>query len=278
MTVTVCSTFRGRAFATWDLLARAAAVGSPMGEETITDLNLLELRSRHPQEVITRAFHKRAEAVEGADWEWWLTGPSGQWLGLRVQAKVIDVGTASFPHLHYRRNPRSPYQCEQLIRRALTASPRRVPIYCLYCAWPNGAVNVPWHCGSFPATDESYGCSIVSAAQVQALRRRRGGDTLSALAAHTWPWHCLVCCTGYGPGDLPHRAYAFWRQAILTGDLQLDAEALGGMDLDVRELIGAVELQGRPPAYVLSILEGPTIQLEPPDQDLRVVSIFRELG
>ena len=142
--MSVCDTFRMRAFATWDLLGRAFAVASPIGEETITDLNLLELRSRHPQEVITRSFSKRAEAAEGADWEWWLTGTSRRWFGLRVQAKVIDVGTVTFPHLHYRRGARASYQCDQLIRRALTATPPRLPIYCLYCHWPTATAGVAY--------------------------------------------------------------------------------------------------------------------------------------
>jgi hypothetical protein len=90
---TLCETFRRQAFWTWDQLGRAQQFNAHLGEESLTDFNLLEIRSRHGREVITKTFSKREESVIGSDWEWWFTGRSRQWLGFRLQAKTIDFRT-----------------------------------------------------------------------------------------------------------------------------------------------------------------------------------------
>jgi len=66
---TLCDTFRGRALWTWDMLARGRSVDCQIGEETLTDLNILELKIRHASEVYTRTFSKPEEGLNGADWE-----------------------------------------------------------------------------------------------------------------------------------------------------------------------------------------------------------------
>lgn len=273
-TLNICETFRARAFATWDLIGRAHAAVSPLGEETLTDLNLLELRLRHPDEVITHSFSKQQEGAEGADWEWWLTGPSGRWLGLRVQAKVIDVGSLAFPHLHYRQRA-GRHQSELLIQRALTASPPRIPLYCLYCCWPSGTPRPQWNCGTFGPTEESYGCSLVSAPQILALRQRGARlGKLSDVAPSMWPWHCLICCQGFSSEDLPKRAHAFWQGAILAEDLGEEVEEGGSLEFDMMEQLRSIAAIETPPAYVAAIMEGAVS--ERPDDNLLRVTILRE--
>ena len=84
-------------------------------EETFTDLNILELKCRHPTEIYSEVFTKRREGVNGADWEWWLTNKSRSlWLGLRVQAKVLHLANNTFEHLHYRRRKTKTYQLHML--------------------------------------------------------------------------------------------------------------------------------------------------------------------
>ena len=41
------------------------------------------------------------QAAVGADWEMWL-GDKCLWLGLSLQAKVVDAQSSQFAHLHYR--------------------------------------------------------------------------------------------------------------------------------------------------------------------------------
>src|SRR5688572_13448409 len=101
--MSLCETFKNRSSSTWTLLSKAREVDSQLLEETLTDLNLLELKLKHPREIITKSFTKPREGLTGADWEWWLTGPKSLWLGFRVQAKVLNLRSGMYEHLHYRR-------------------------------------------------------------------------------------------------------------------------------------------------------------------------------
>ena len=99
--MTLCKTFKRRSLSTWNLLSKGRRIGTQLLEETLTDINLLELKLSHPSEVITTTFTKPKEGTTGADWEWWFTGSSGYWLGFRVQAKIIELQSSVFEHLHY---------------------------------------------------------------------------------------------------------------------------------------------------------------------------------
>jgi len=279
---TLCDTFRSRALWTWDTLARGRSVDCQIGEETLTDLNILELKIRHASEVYSRTFSKPEEGLNGADWEWWFTGSSRKWIGFRVQAKVIDIKTNRFNHLHYKKDKHSPFQCDTLIQNALLPRHPRIPLYCLYSNW-NTLAQLPWKCATYYPVEESYGCSILSAFAVRYLRSIKTGKAkhFQSLLEHVSPWHCLVCCRGYGEGDLPSRVFRFWRESIQ----QVEAAILEGLSLDNRQeldgelayyrgVYNQIELTQEPPSYVLSLLNN---QLEEqPDPNLRTLTVFKE--
>ncbi len=254
--MTLCETFRRQAFWTWEQLGRARQLHAHLGEESLTDFNLLEIRSRHSREVVTRTFSKRDESVIGADWEWWLTGRSRRWVGFRLQAKVIDQHTDRFDHLHYT-TPAGRHQVDLLCDRATKARPRCIPLYCLYTHWSSPRPRIPWRCGSYEGTPESYGCSLVDAFYVRSVRSDPDTRRLDSLLPHMMPWHCLVCCEGYGGHDLPSRALALWRAAIRRPDVEFDIEPVE-----------------EPPRYVQLLLQNELV--EPPDLFLRTITVFRE--
>jgi len=128
----LCNTFRAQAFYTWDLLSKSKLNNYQVGEETITDLNLLEIKSRHKKAIYIKEFNKKEEGKFGADWEWWFQGISGLWLGFRVQAKVIKLTSGKFEHLHYWKKKQKLYQSELLIDKALNSSIKTIPLYCFY--------------------------------------------------------------------------------------------------------------------------------------------------
>ena len=64
----LCDTFKKRSSITWNLLSKARRIESQLLEETLTDINLLEVKLKHPREIITTAITKPKEAVTGADW------------------------------------------------------------------------------------------------------------------------------------------------------------------------------------------------------------------
>ena len=84
-------------------------------EETLTDLNMLELKLRHSRQVRTKVITKKAEGKNGADWEWWFTSKH-KWIGIRGQAKIININTNEFLHLHYQQPTSKIFQCDKLNR------------------------------------------------------------------------------------------------------------------------------------------------------------------
>ena len=261
---TLCDTFRRQATWTWDSLRQARTASCQLGEESLTDFNLLRIRTRHPHEVFTQTFTKPQEAKAGADWEWWFTGPSRKWLGFRVQAKVIDLRTDTFNHLHYKTKTKpGAYQSDVLVNSASAAHPPRIPVYCLYVNVNNWrALHRAGACGSYPTTARSFGCMLVDARRIQKLRIATPLATrVHAIMPFATPWHCLVCCNGYAAGDLPARARAFWMHRQSKADTARDE---------------IPELTDTPPDYVSALMRGDF--LEPADDlSLRTVTIFKQL-
>jgi len=246
-------------------LRQARTASCQLGEESLTDFNLLRIRTRHPHEVFTRTFTKPQEAKTGADWEWWFTGPSRKWLGFRIQAKVIDLRTDTFNHLHYKTKTKpGAYQSDVLVNNARAAHPPRIPVYCLYMNVNNwqSLRRAAGACGSYPMTARSFGCMLVDARRIQKLRLAPLVTGVHGIMPFATPWHCLVCCSAYATGDLPARARAFWahRQQVEPATAEDELP----------------ELTDTPPSYVNALMQGEL--LEPPDDlALRTVTVFKEL-
>lgn len=243
MAISLCETFRSLAFSTHTQLAKGRRVGHQPLEETFTDLNILELKDRHPSEIFSKTFSKRREGVNGADWEWWLTNSSrSSWLGLRVQAKVLHLATDSFPHLHYKSGTPKTYQLSKLKSEA--ARDGLFPIYCFYTHGTSLKTASGLPCQSFPYAPESYGCALTSITHVANLQAAGEVHDLVSVMAAAVPWHCLVCCTGYSKGDLPTRARAYLEATFNVSESVARDQGVG------------LELRSRPPRHVLDALEG----------------------
>lgn len=126
----LCKTFKDLSQDTWKKIEQSKSVSFQLKEETITDQNLLHLKIKNPNEIHIHIFNKIAKGTNGADWEWWLNDGT-DWLGFRVQAKIINNISDRFEHLHYQKKSSAP-QSEILVTQA---SPKgevpQVPIYCL---------------------------------------------------------------------------------------------------------------------------------------------------
>jgi hypothetical protein len=73
---------------TWERLRDAKTFDVRFGEETITDLLLLDLKRKAFQTTSVIQTSKYEEKNTGTDWEWWL-GHSGKWLRLAIRAKKL---------------------------------------------------------------------------------------------------------------------------------------------------------------------------------------------
>jgi hypothetical protein len=59
---TLCDVFRYQALLTWNRLSVDQWTGIHLGEESITDFNLLELQGQRPYDIITDKYSKKKEA------------------------------------------------------------------------------------------------------------------------------------------------------------------------------------------------------------------------
>lgn len=184
----ICETFKKIARQTWDKIDDARQVNFQLKEETLTDINLLELKIRHPTEIFTYEFTKHQEGHNGADWEWWFTD-NLKWIGFRVQAKIINITSDEFEHLHYQNSSSSP-QSEKLILQAENDSVPRIPLYCFYLSTEK-LDNIQIETSLL----KYFGCSLMSAYQVRTLRKSKVRH-ISQLQQYILPWHKLVCHTG----------------------------------------------------------------------------------
>ncbi len=258
----LCDTFKDLSINTWRLILKGRNVNFQLKEETFTDLNMLELKVQHRGQIKTKIFTKNQEGRIGADWEWWFKGLNGNYIGFRVQAKIINIQTDQFEHLHYQKN--NDYQCEKLITNALNANVPLIPLYCLFIQTDNTTlINVNnWPCGTTPFLKELYGCSLISAFSIRQLRARNLKH-LNDLKANIKPWHCLVCCKHYGSGDFIDNIYSY---------------SLNNFDFTGQDKVPDSFVTNKPPSYVLSIIENESNDnIKLPDEELDGVFIFLEV-
>ncbi len=262
--MTLCATFQRLARKTYRDLKAARRVGYQVAEETITDMHMLHLKVRHPTEIFCHTFTKAAEGSVGADWDWWLTSTqSSSWLGIRIQAKVLDLRRDRFTHLHYRSGTQREFQAEKLKRSCIRDG--MVPLYCLYLHQKPAALQPFAKCGTFPFSADDFGCSLIALSHVEALRAERQEDGFTAVMRTAFPWHCLICCQGYGQGALAERAWHFLQGAFRVPPFDPRSEYS-----DLRP-----GPRPRPPEYVMAVMENAE-QIEVP-RSLRGVLIIREV-
>ncbi len=155
------------------------------GEETITEMNLLEIRRRHPHKVTLLTFSKSQESKNtGADWEWHIIG-SVYTLKMRVQAKRIHKA-GGIGKLQQMGKEAAKPQIDLLIEDAKANS--LFPAYCFYCAEPQRSY---WVKGTVEGQVEAFetGCLIADAETVKSKSPKK----LYEIENDTVPWHFL--CT-----------------------------------------------------------------------------------
>lgn len=254
MNKALCDTFIFLSFDVLSKMKKARYVQHQPLEESFTDNLILELKYRHPTEIYCQTFSKQLEGKNGADWEWWLTDSTySQWLGLRVQAKVLNLTSDKFSHLHYKSG--HSYQATKLKKAA--EKDGLIPIYCFYS-------DVPPNAKEWLQIDllETYGCSLTTIDQVEKWRRKGKINDFSSVMSNSLPWHWLVCAEGFSyPGkrkmNLPERAYGLLGSKTIIEDIEM-AEQSG--------------IRSFPPDYVRGAMEG--YKTDPP-KDIRGILVIK---
>lgn len=266
---------------TWKLLAQGRANAIQLGEETLTDLNLLHLKAGHPHEVRTHIFKKHAERRTGADWEWWFAGASGKWFGMRVQAKVLDVHSNSFRHLHYGPKHSCKTQCDYLIESCSATKPSPVPAYCFYSQWQPESIKPDLLSRGGGCAVEFYGCALATAGVVLALRGGRGRRKqfdLAQVIPHVVPWHLLVCREQNNELDLATRVCRAWTEEAMAGERRLlnSLDELRRNEIQQKlQVLGQTCVWGAAPDYISAIENAVEPEFPPP---VRRIIVIKELN
>lgn len=198
---------------TWERLRHSLEFDVPQGEETITDLNLLEIRRSGVRGVRVWKCPKGQEAKTGLDWEWFIGSDTVGWLRYAVQAKKLKLDTKIYDKLSHKVRKRLQAEILESYAEANDA----VPLYCLY-NYVGGAApfNKYWHCND-DVESEQLGCTLTPLRVIKEALER-GGRTSRRTFEHihsdncTIPWRCLVKCRhvtriyeGRAPG--PHACF-----------------------------------------------------------------------
>lgn len=247
----LCRSFAEQAGRTWRLMSDGARYKLLPGEETLTDLNLLQLKRRCPDLVYTEKFTRYREGKDtGADWEWWIARRD-RWLGMRIQAKRLDPQSQRYELFRADRT-KALQQADMLIAAAAAGPERLYPLYCFYntgCPTPDKPRCSPNGDGLV------YGCTLLAAPTVRELVAR-GATYYSDFAPHAIPWSCLFCDDGYDNPEADLVDAAQWT---------LDDRLFG----DLREVRGVVV--DEVPEYVEAVWRTPEPLVLPGQIDMRTV-------
>lgn len=261
-----CQHFQQLAIDTWKNITDSRLASMPLKEESITDFNMLHLKLAIPHRVTIQTFTRKEEGINGADWEWWFHH-GRQWLGFRVQSKILNIRNERFDHLHFSKTKKgvTTFQNDLLITHS-RSFPAKIPIYCLYTQTPDPTRLTNWTCGTFGVNKHLYGCSLLSAYVVRSLRSTKVNQ-LAHPDSILKPWHCLVCCQGYG-GTTPIEKMHNYAKTLFIPN----SDILDEPDSDIPNSFITEE----PPSYVeqpvnLKVAD----QTEAPDEYLAGIMICR---
>ena len=178
---------------TWRRLGQADLLGARLGEETLTDLLVLDMLPHHRMNAFS-IHHptKPQESLFGADLLLCIRYPCGTGRRLALQAKKL------YPNGRYgalrHKDASGTLQIDKLDRFARWWG--AVPAYLLYNHVDPLPFYTPyWQCCRVHDS-EQLGCTLVPTWGIRQAIRSRGGRTFPAIHAHapTRPWRCVFDC------------------------------------------------------------------------------------
>lgn len=204
----------------WQRLARSYELKINFGEETLTDILLLELAES--QEIGDTHIHllktsKPVEARRGCDWEWWIGTAQHGWLRFAIQAKKAGRGHR-YESLKHKVNGR--LQIEILQEYAETQN--ALPLYCFYNYSDGLAIENIWHC-PLALHPSQLGCTLVPLAPVFTAIDTHSGKNFRFIHSfnEAVPWRCLLSC---GLDHVLGAGTRLERQAASHGAALIDPE------------------------------------------------------
>ena len=175
-----------------DLSAIPPRVSVRFGEETITDILMLDLNRNAKTLGLYTQTPKPKEALRGTDFECWVGAESLGWIRLAIQAKKLDLRTNRYLNLKHRVGREL-----QIDRLDLYAAANDVvAMYCLYNYNDQLAKDDHAHCCQNFFEEEEFGCTITPSSTIRSAIKNWGQRSFDAIHKNerTVPWVCLARC------------------------------------------------------------------------------------
>ena len=195
------SMFESQSKYTWDRLRYAhKSLMDPgqsglvqFGEETITNVFLMDLYVRGSTVALFEQMSKPKESKSGTDFELWVGSQRLGWFRFAVQAKKLDLKTMRYPDLnHPNSNGRQPKLLERYARNNAACS-----LYCLYNFTEDVDQYQHWHCCDDTKDDTTeLGCTVTTLSNIRDAIKTRGAKNFRCIhrRTDTLPLRCLVAC------------------------------------------------------------------------------------
>ncbi|MHB9330633.1 DUF6615 family protein [Phytobacter ursingii] len=179
----------------WNLLHDGKKLGISIGEETISDLILLEIARRDYNYVTIMKTTKDKESVKGTDWEWWIGSRQTGWIRYAIQAKKMDYNQYSYKKLKHEVGKNKILQHNILYQYAKNT--KAVPLYAFYNYPRHAKLDEYWNCKK-PISKKKMGITVANLeVVVSAIHKKRGKNFESIHKVKTtYPLCCLLECIG----------------------------------------------------------------------------------
>lgn len=188
---------------TWERLRDSRQLAINFGEETITDLLLMDLKRKHPPTSRIIQTPKTKEKDQGTDWEWWIGSDRTGWLRFAVQAKKLHLNTGRYTGLSHKVG--GTFQIDLLERYAQANG--AVPLYCFYNFVNPANIEQAWQCCQASVDEPQLACTITPSRIVRNAIASRGKKNFEWIHSNreTLPWRCLAGCArfkrAFGPPE-----------------------------------------------------------------------------
>ena len=265
----ICSDFKDISTKTWNLLGNAYNNNFSIGEETITDINLLELKIRQPNLLYEYKFSRREEGCNGADWAWIIVGKTGKTFMLFVQAKKLFNGSMRYENLIHTKNP-----TEQIDKLILNKFYFQIglpiyPIYVFYNYFSSVDYITPCNCSQMLPM-QLAGCSYADAFSIR-NEIIKGNNSFKDLKKYQYAWSCLLCCNENGGKSNPDDDLADYFFKKIINSEEFHKTQLLNNEKEIPLTTESLLLR-EPPSFVKDIIKGIELH-ENPFQKLNLQTI-----
>ena len=162
------------------------------GEETITDLIMMNLYIKGSTLVHFMQTAKPDEAKWGTDFELWLGSDQLGWFRFAIQAKKLTLTNDRYSSLTQSNANGDQIDLLEKYARLNCAA----PLYCLYNYTECADEYQHYHCGDGQLELKELGCTVTPSSNIRMAIDTWGAKNFDAIHSqkNTLPWRCLVSC------------------------------------------------------------------------------------